>query len=86
MWRGYEVYFILKTIQTLLGSPDVIDKTTILNSEAAKLFNENYEEYENRVLECVEESLLKDKASDIQKYLDQAQTEDDDRTWQLLEL
>ena len=86
MWRGYEVYFILKTIQTLLGYPDVVDQTAILNSEAAKLFNENYEEYENRVLECVEESLLEDKASDIQKYLDQAQTEDDDRTWQVLEL
>ena len=86
MWRGYEVYFILKTIQTLLGYPDVVDQTAILNSEAAKLFNENYEEYKNCVLECVEESLREDKASDIQQYLDQAQTEDDDRTWQVLEL
>ena len=33
--------------------------------------------------ECVEESLLEDTASDIQQYLDQAQTEDDDRTWQV---
>ena len=81
-----DIYFILKAIQTLLGSPNVVDKSHILNPEAAKLFIENYEEYENRVLECVEESLLEDKASDIQKYLDQAQTEDDDRTWQLLEL
>ena len=61
MWGGYEVYFILKTIQTLLGSPDVVDETAILNSEAAKLFNENYEEYKNRVLECVEESLCEVK-------------------------
>ena len=55
----------------------------VLNSEVAKLFNKNYEEYKNRVLECVEESLREDKAIDMQQYFDQAQTEDDDRTWQV---
>ena len=60
-YPGYIVYIILKAIQTLLGSPDVVDETAILNSEAAKLFNENYEEYKNRVLECVEESLCEVK-------------------------
>ena len=39
----------------------MVDETAILNSEAAKLFNENYEEYKNRVLECVEESLCEVK-------------------------
>ena len=77
MWGpGYEIYFILKSIQTLLGCPNVVDKSHILNPEAAKLFIENYEEYENRVFECVEESCREDKTTDIQQYLDQAQTED----------
>ena len=73
---GYEIYFILKSIQTLLGCPNVVDKSHILNPEAAKLFIENYEEYENHVFECVEESCREDKTTDIQQYLDQAQTED----------
>ena len=66
----------------------MVDETAILNSEAAKLFNENYEEYKNRVLECVEESLCEDKTSDIQQYLQYLsliQTEDDDGTWRVLE-
>ena len=71
-----DIYFILKAIQTLLGSPNVVDKSHILNPEAAKLFIENYEEYENRVFECVKESCREDKTTDIQQYLDQAQTED----------
>ena len=71
---GYEIYFILKSIQTLLGCPNVVDKSHILNPEAAKLIIENYEEYENRVFECVEESCREDKTTDIQQYLDQAQT------------
>ena len=76
MWGpGYEIYFILKAIQTLLGSPNVVDKKAILNPEAAKLFIENYEEYENRVFECVEESWSEDKTTDIQQYLE-AQTEE----------
>ena len=54
----------------------MVDKSHILNPEAAKLFIENYEEYENRVFECVEESCREDKTTDIQQYLDQAQTED----------
>ena len=80
MWSpDINVYNILKEIQTLLGSPDVVNETTITNPEAAKLFQENFEEYKKRVLKCVEESLREDKTSDIQQY----QTEDDG-TWQVL--
>ena len=80
MWSpDINVYNILKEIQTLLGSPDVVNETTITNPEAAKLFQENFEEYKKRVLKCVEESLREDKTSDIQQY----QTEDEG-TWQVL--
>ena len=85
IWNpSYDVYTILKAIQTLLGFPDVYEITNIINPDAAKLFKENYEEYKKCVLQCVEESLREDKTSDIERYcLDRAQAEDG--TWRAMD-
>lgn len=49
----YDVYTVLASIQSLLSDPN---PGSPANSEAAKLYNENKDEYNRRVLECVENS------------------------------
>lgn len=49
----YDVHTVLASIQSLLSDPN---PTSPANAEAARLYNENIEEYKKRVEECVENS------------------------------
>ena len=49
----YDVHTILTSIQSLLTDPN---PDSPANAEAARLYNENYQEYCKRVKECVENS------------------------------
>lgn len=49
----YDVHAVLASIQSLLSDPN---PDSPANAEAARLFNEDKEEYERKVGECVENS------------------------------
>ena len=68
MWSPvYDVSSILTSIQSLLTDPN---PNSPANNTAAKMYTTNYQEYSNRVRQCVEQSQLDLDDEDIDLGLD----------------
>ena len=78
MWSPvYDVSSILTSIQSLLTDPN---PNSPANNTAAKMYTTNYQEYSNRVRQCVEQSQLDLDDEDIDLGLDQCDYNDPNAT------
>jgi ubiquitin-conjugating enzyme E2 A len=61
----YDIIGLLRSILILLQEPN---PDSPANTVAAKLFQENFQEYKNRVRQCVEESWIISDSFEYEKY------------------